>query len=63
MGTVCEAQGSVPGIENSGVCEIHGGLGVPLSEVSFFLWDIILKLQEGDCGVREGDRWPWAQGS
>lgn len=27
-------------MENSGACEIHGGLGIPLPEVSVFLWDI-----------------------
>lgn len=40
MGTICEARGSLPGIENSGAYENHGGLCVPFFEVSVFLWGI-----------------------
>lgn len=51
MGIVCEARGSVPGIENSGAQEIHGRLWVSFPEVYGFLWGVILKLQEGDCDM------------
>lgn len=37
----------MPGIENSSVCEIHGGLGVLLPKVNVFLWSIYFETPGG----------------